>query len=205
MPKHKICVHGKENFLCRVCSFGTWIKHNILDKTKKVGIKDINDLGCSTLDMKKYLEDQFDENINWDTYNITWRIRFEKPINQKGISEEEIRKRIHYTNIKPTYIRQYLPPRNITVNDKEYNLNLIFDLIRRDSKLYSFREVIDNVLYFDRLGDSYCQNCERIHGGNTTTMTIDKYDGCFMECNLTQEGYGKSLYIGKCREKKINK
>jgi hypothetical protein len=67
-------------------------------------------LGCTFENFKKHLESQFESWMNWDNYgnwngipteiNIAWDIDHHIPISS-GLSEGEIIKLNHYTNLKP--------------------------------------------------------------------------------------------------------
>jgi len=101
------CRHDVVKKRCRFCDFESWLKSNLYDKIKKKDELNFDDLGCSIMEMKKYIESHFKRKMNWYTYGKKWNIKFVKPINEKGISEEELKKRFHYTNIKPKLFKKY--------------------------------------------------------------------------------------------------
>jgi len=67
---------------------------------KKVNKSNIEYLGCSIDEFKKYIEDQFTEKINWGSYTKIWNMHYVKPIGAKNISEEELINRLKFDNIK---------------------------------------------------------------------------------------------------------
>jgi hypothetical protein len=74
------------------------IKRQYTEKSKKT--KEI--LGCSFEEFKIYLEEQFDENMNWDNQGSYWHMDHKKPISL-AMSEEEVYELNHYTNFQPLY------------------------------------------------------------------------------------------------------
>ena len=92
------------------------IKHTLKNRLRKsLKTKNIkkcyktNDLiGCSISYLKKYLEDQFDENMNWDNHG-EWHIDHHIPIASFNLlKEEEQKKCFHYTNLKPLWAKDNL-------------------------------------------------------------------------------------------------
>lgn len=59
-------------------------------------------LGCSFEEFKIYLEEQFDENMNWDNQGSYWHMDHKKPISL-AMNEEEVYELNHYTNFQPLY------------------------------------------------------------------------------------------------------
>ena len=68
---------------------------NIFRKTQEI-------LGCSFEEFKIYLEEQFDENMNWDNQGSYWHMDHKKPISL-AMTEEEVYELNHYTNFQPLY------------------------------------------------------------------------------------------------------
>jgi len=73
-------------------------KNQFTKKSKKT--KEI--LGCSFEEFKIYLEEQFDENMNWDNQGSYWHMDHKKPISL-AMTEEEVYELNHYTNFQPLY------------------------------------------------------------------------------------------------------
>jgi len=52
----------------------------------------------------EYIESQFQSGMDWSNYTIVWKIAFIKPLNiYNSLSDQEIIKRLNYTNIKVIY------------------------------------------------------------------------------------------------------
>ena len=63
----------------------------------------IKDLGCSTQDLKAYLESKFLPGMTWDNWSIRgWHIDHIVPLSSAGTKEELI-KLCHYTNLQPLW------------------------------------------------------------------------------------------------------
>jgi hypothetical protein len=68
----------------------------------------VGDLGCSIEEFKKYIEEQFEEGMGWDNWGrigsnkLCWNIDHIKPISL-ATSEEELKKLVHYTNMRPLW------------------------------------------------------------------------------------------------------
>jgi hypothetical protein len=59
-------------------------------------------LGCTIEEYKKYLEKQFDENMNWENYGTYWEIDHIKPCDSFDLSSlEEQKKCFMFTNTQP--------------------------------------------------------------------------------------------------------
>jgi hypothetical protein len=69
-----------------------------------LGICTYDYLGCSLDEFIEYIESQFQGEMDWSNYTIAWKITFIKPLNiYNSLSDQEIIKRLHYTNIKVVY------------------------------------------------------------------------------------------------------
>lgn len=71
--------------------------------------KTLKILGCSIQDLKLYLEQQFNNNMNWDNYgkNKYWEIDHIKPCSSFNLTDIEQQKQcFHYTNLQPLTILQ---------------------------------------------------------------------------------------------------
>ena len=67
-------------------------------------------LGCSSKEFKKYLENQFDDNMNWDNYG-KWHIDHIIPLSSaKNI--DELENLFHYKNCQPLWARDNLRKAN---------------------------------------------------------------------------------------------
>lgn len=78
---------------------GTAIRKYLQGKIKKSNSEKY--IGCSFLELKRHLESQFDISMNWENHG-TWHIDHIIPCRAFDFSkEEEIKKRFHYTNLRP--------------------------------------------------------------------------------------------------------
>lgn len=104
--KNPICSHKCQIRLCRTCSPSRYfrqlavnqVNRAIMEKSTIRLTKKIRHVGCDAHTLLTYIENQFDENINWLTRN-KWRIDFRVPIGEGNPSESEMARRLHYTNI----------------------------------------------------------------------------------------------------------
>lgn len=60
-------------------------------------------LGCSKEELRKYLENQFKDGMNWDNYG-KWHIDHIIPLSSAK-TDEELYKLCHYTNLQPLWAR----------------------------------------------------------------------------------------------------
>jgi hypothetical protein len=76
-----------------------------LSKSKK--IKDI--LGCDIHFFKKYLENKFTEEMNWNNYGKVWDLDHIIPLSTAK-EEQEVYELNHYTNFQPldSYVNRYI-------------------------------------------------------------------------------------------------
>jgi len=84
------------------------LRTNNLKKTDKM----INLLGCTFLEFKKYIENQFTENMTWDLV-MSGKIHLDHIIPLSiAQSEEELYKLCHYTNLQPLWAEENLKKSN---------------------------------------------------------------------------------------------
>jgi len=83
--------------------------NSALKNNQKVGSA-VNDLGCSIEFLKKHLEKQFKEGMNWNNYGLYgWHIDHIKPLDCFDLSDrEELLKACHYTNLQPLWAEDNL-------------------------------------------------------------------------------------------------
>lgn len=59
-------------------------------------------VGCSKEELKRHLESQWKDGMNWDNYGTYWVIDHIKPVASFNLEDpEEIKKCCHYTNLQP--------------------------------------------------------------------------------------------------------
>ena len=97
--KHKI--DSDPLFKLRMC-IRSLISVSFKNKFTKKSKKTIEILGCSFFEFKKYIENLFDENMNWENYGKYWQLDHIIPISW-AIDKEELYKLNHYTNFQPLY------------------------------------------------------------------------------------------------------
>ena len=74
-------------------------------KGKNKVYRKIEKLGCTMLELKKYLESKFKPGMSWDNYGINgWHIDHIYPLSKVDFNDEEaLNKAIHYTNLQPLW------------------------------------------------------------------------------------------------------
>ena len=83
---------------------------NINNVTKKN--KTLEILGCNPQELKKIIENQFLDGMNWDNYGLYgWHIDHIIPLSSAN-TEEEIYKLAHYTNLQPLWAKDNLAKSN---------------------------------------------------------------------------------------------
>jgi len=137
-------------------------------------------------ELKAYIENQFVGDVNWDNHDKLWHMHFVKPITEKNLIEEELLKRLHFSNIKVVRIKEI-----IKINGKEYSLNKIKAMAKRNIKCLQFREIVDDRVYFDRTEESFCDICKKKHGGTMYVKIMDKYDNCWQFCDTEPDDPGE--------------
>lgn len=65
----------------------------------------VQDLGCSISQLKIYIENQFQEGMTWDNWNLyTWHIDHRLPLDSFDLqNRKELLKACHYTNLQPMW------------------------------------------------------------------------------------------------------
>ena len=83
-----------------------------LKKYLKVPFKERNInllIGCSLVELKKYLESQFKDDMNWNNHGKLWHIDHIKPCHLFDLSDiEEQRRCFNYRNLQPLYAQENL-------------------------------------------------------------------------------------------------
>ena len=70
----------------------------------------VRDLGCSIEELKRHLESQFAEGMNWDNYGLKgWHIDHIKPLDAFELEDpEELKKACHFSNLQPLWAKDNL-------------------------------------------------------------------------------------------------
>ena len=107
-----ICSHRRRRRRCAVCSPGGYLSHisgvRVRSCLKNKNRKSCQYLGCSITEYKKYIEDQFTDTMTWENIHIDHSI----PIRYNNPTEEEIIKRLHYSNTAPMLAHENLSKSN---------------------------------------------------------------------------------------------
>ncbi len=69
--------------------------------------KSIDCLGCSIIELKQHLENQFTLGMTWKNYGWGWHIDHIKPLSSAS-SKDELYKLFHYSNLQPLWARDNL-------------------------------------------------------------------------------------------------
>lgn len=63
----------------------------------------IKDLGCTVVELKRYLESQFQDGMSWENYG-EWHIDHIEPLANFDLTDrEQFKKAVHYTNLQPLW------------------------------------------------------------------------------------------------------
>ena len=70
----------------------------------------VRDLGCSISELKQHLENQFQDGMTWDNYNMHgWHIDHILPLSVFDLTDhEQLKKVCHYTNLQPLWAKDNL-------------------------------------------------------------------------------------------------
>jgi hypothetical protein len=87
---------------------------NLFIKSKNINKsnKTFNLIGLKPIELKKYIEKQFTEEMSWDNYGLYgWHIDHIIPLSSAKV-ENEIYKLCHYTNLQPLWAEDNLKKGN---------------------------------------------------------------------------------------------
>lgn len=67
----------------------------------------VSDLGCTIIELKQYLENQFIEGMSWNNHSREgWHIDHIQPLSSFNLADpEELKKAVHYTNLQPLWAK----------------------------------------------------------------------------------------------------
>jgi hypothetical protein len=69
----------------------------------------VQDLGCTIIELKIYLEKQFRDDMDWKNHGKKWHIDHIKPLAKFDLTNrEELLKACHYTNLQPLLVFENL-------------------------------------------------------------------------------------------------
>ena len=101
----------RNDVLYRLCTLYRTRIYNFLSKkniTKKNSTTEL--VGCSKIELKKYIESFFDNGMSWDNYG-EWHIDHIIPLSSAE-NEEDVYKLCHYTNLQPLWAKDNLSKSN---------------------------------------------------------------------------------------------
>lgn len=77
-----------------------------LSGKKKAGSA-VRDLGCSTTELKRHLEGQFQSGMSWENYGTLWSVDHILPLSAFDLTDRgQFLKASHYTNLQPLTIEE---------------------------------------------------------------------------------------------------
>ena len=82
--------------------------YSALKKQPKTGSA-IKDLGCSSEELKLYIESKFQPGMTWNNWSrLGWHIDHIKPISSFDLSDyEQLKQACHYTNLQPLWCDEH--------------------------------------------------------------------------------------------------
>ena len=103
-----VCEHKKLRIDCRICDPLGFLAKRVSGHVRRALRSDkskrsIEYLGCDIETYKKYLEDQFVDEMSWENYGSVWEIDHIVPIKYKKPTLEEVTERLHYKNTQPLW------------------------------------------------------------------------------------------------------
>ncbi|MFO0006200.1 MAG: hypothetical protein ACK559_34265, partial [bacterium] len=97
-----ICPHNNQKYHCKICDFDNYLKSNIMNRMYSVlGFSNLSYLGTDIVTYKNYLESKFPSDITWKDYGTKFEIDHIKPLKAKGITQDEMIRRLHFSNTQP--------------------------------------------------------------------------------------------------------
>lgn len=119
--KDKVKIYRNKYKAKTPLTFNERIKHNLRTRINGVlngklkGGSAVSDLGCSIEELKKHLELQFVDGMNWNNYGRDgWHIDHILPLSSFDLQDpEQLAKACHYSNLQPLWARD-----NISKSDK---------------------------------------------------------------------------------------
>lgn len=92
----------------------------------------VDDLGCSVLELKVYLEKQFKDGMNWDNWGLYgWHIDHIKPLDSFDLTDrKQFLEATHYTNLQPMWAKDNIRKGNKISPKIERSINVNHDTTR---------------------------------------------------------------------------
>ena len=116
----EFCEHLKWKAVCHQCNMQGVISARLRERARIVtgsGIGFLTDLGCTVNELMQHLESQFKPEMTWENYGKTndkWQIDHVLPLrpHRKKLPDDDLRKRLHYTNIQPLWFMENMTKHN---------------------------------------------------------------------------------------------
>ncbi len=71
----EFCIHDRHKTTCKICDFKSWLRRNIVGRMYKVlGYSDFDYLCCDIDEFIEHIENQFEGDMSWSTYGITFEL-----------------------------------------------------------------------------------------------------------------------------------
>ena len=101
---NSLCTHDKIKSQCKECDIKSFLKTILMGRMNEI-IKQskFTYLGCTMDEFITHIEKQFKEDMNFSNYGDVWHLSYKLSIGIKGLEQDEIIRRFHYTNIYPSY------------------------------------------------------------------------------------------------------
>ena len=99
LAKKKIIIKGSHNHIKKICLRMIWraIKSGYVKKEKTMDY-----FGCSSNDLKVYLQSKFKSGMNWNNYGSVWEVDHIVPCDSFDLKDHyQVRLCNHYTNLQP--------------------------------------------------------------------------------------------------------
>jgi len=177
-------------------------------------------LGCSIEEFKKYIEDQFSDGVNWESYPKVWQIKYVKPITETGISEEELLNRLNYNNIKiykmkvKPEVKPLVPPimnyngesKYVDINESNIGdfIDQIIELLNPiDKGSFKLKNIENNRINFERTKSSFCDLCVKTHRDGSLIYLIIKNNKIRKHCTKCDDDDGNNFFINLGGIKKL--
>jgi hypothetical protein len=100
-------------------------------------------LGCDINEYIIYIESKFNNDMNWNNYGRLWNIDHTRPLNPKvKISQEEVIKRLHYSNTRPLYCIENMIKRNKEIIEETFEEELFKNFENKEEEEQEYAEII---------------------------------------------------------------
>lgn len=118
---------------------------NLSEKSSKT-------IGCSKEELKKFLEYQFDDLMNWENYGNYWQIDHVYPINLCNTSiNEDIIMCFNWKNLRPLEKNYNRIKSDKLISSEIHNhLNITYNYIKENSLNHEYQKVSEKILWLSK-------------------------------------------------------